>query len=87
VILKWNGLFLEKVGEYDDPAFGYAFMTGLGDVDNNGKNEIIVGITNFRSGPFQNQKVIALDWIEEINLFNLTIIYETNNAEEWPFGG
>jgi len=42
VILKWNGLFLEKVGEYDDPAFGYAFMTGLGDVDNNSENEIIV---------------------------------------------
>jgi len=87
VILKWNGLFLEKVGEYDDPAFGYAFMTGLGDVDNNGENEIVVGITNFRSGPFQNHKVIALDWIEETNLFNPTIVYETNNAEEWPFGG
>jgi len=87
VILKWNGLFLEKVGEYDDPAFGYAFMAGLGDVDEDGENEIAVGIANFRVGPFQNHKVIVLDWNEETSSFNPTIIYETNSAQEWPFGG
>jgi hypothetical protein len=87
VILKWNGLFLEKVGEYDDPAFGYAFMAGLGDVDKDGENEIAVGITNFRGGPFQNHKVIILNWIEETSTYSPTIIYETNNAQEWPFGG
>ena len=91
VILKWNGLFLEKVGEYDDPAFGYAFMAGLGDVDYDGENEITVGIVNLLAGPgpgpIQYHRVIALDWSEETSSFSPTIIYETNNVYESPFGG
>jgi len=91
VILKWNGLFLEKVGEYNDPAFGYAFMAGLGDVDDDGENEITVGITNLQvgpgPGPTQYHRVLALDWSDETSSFNPTIVYETNNPEECPFGG
>lgn len=90
VILKWNGLYLEKVAEYDDPAFGYAFMAGLGDVDYDGKNEIIAGIMNQRAGgpnPNQYHKVIALDWIKETSTFQPSIIYETKIAAECPFGG
>ena len=87
VILKWNGLFLEKVAEYNDPAFGYAFMAGLGDVDEDGENEITVGITNFRVGPFENHKVVVLNWDSNSDNFDPTIIYESNIPEEWPFGG
>lgn len=87
VILKWNGVYLEKVGEYNDPAFGYAFMAGLGDVDYDGLNEITVGITNYRVGPFENHKMIILNYNEEALTYDPTIIYETNKQEEWLFGG
>ncbi len=87
VILKWNGWRLEKVAVYDDPAFGYAYMAGLGDIDDDGENEIAVGITNWRIGPFENHKVVVLDWNKETASFNPTVIYETNNREEGPFGG
>ena len=87
VILKWNGWRLEKVAAYDDPAFGYAYMAGVGDVDDDGENEIAVGITNWRIGPFQNHKLVVLNWNKQNNSFDPTIIYETNRREEGPFGG
>ncbi len=87
VILKWNGFFLEKVAEYDDPAFGYAYMAGVGDTDNDGENEISVGITNYESGSNQYNRQLVLDWNKETNAFEDTILYESSGWNEAPFGG
>ena len=87
VILKWNDYRLEKLAVYDDPVFGYAYMMGLGDVDNDGENEIAVGITNWRVGPFENHKVVVLDWNKATQSFDPTVIFETNNRDDSPFGG
>jgi hypothetical protein len=87
VILKWNGWRLEKVSNYDDPAFGYAFMAGLGDPDNDGKNEITVGIVNLNVGPLKKHKVLVLDWNKDTSSFDKTVIYETAVPTESPFGG
>ena len=87
VILKWNGWRLEKVAVYDDPAYGYAYMVGMGDVDDDGENELAVGITNWRVGPLRYHKVVVLDWNKNTMSFDPTIIYETDNRDDSPFGG
>lgn len=87
VILKWNGYRLRKVASYDDPADGYAFMAGLGDTDNDGENEIAVGITNY--GQFQSDKnrLLVLDWDKTNQRFIETELLTTNGWEGAPFGG
>jgi hypothetical protein len=87
VILKWNGCRLEKVAVFDDPAFGYAFMVGLGDPDGDSENEITVGIVNLKVGPFQKHKILVLEWNKETFSFDKTVIYETGIPEESPLGG
>lgn len=87
VVLKWNGWRLEKVAAYDDPVFGYAFMAGLGDPDNDGENEIVCGITNWRTYSTAGHKVVVLDWNKTTKTFEPTVIQKTHGYDEWPFGG
>ncbi|RLF57866.1 MAG: hypothetical protein DRN27_06885 [Thermoplasmata archaeon] len=87
VILKWTGKQLEKVASYDFPGYGYAFMAGLGDPDNDGENEITVGFTNYQNGPNQYNEIMVLDWDKSANEFISTEIYSTKGWNEAPFGG
>jgi hypothetical protein len=46
-VFRWNGLFLKRVAEWKDPqVMGYVYMAGLGDVNNDGKNEIVCAYAN-----------------------------------------
>ena len=76
VVFKWNGWRLVKVAEWDDPGVnGYVYMAGLGDVDEDGENEIVCGSAN---------KVVVLDWNKESNDFVATVIKYTS-GHDYPF--
>jgi|GEM_PF-753969 len=76
VIFKWNGLRLVKVAEWDDPGVnGYVYMAGLGDVDDDGENEIVCGSAF---------KVFVLDWDKNSKKFEATTI-KTTYSEGYPF--
>lgn len=70
VVFEWNGFFLVKDSEWDNPDFGYTYiyMAGVGDVDYDGENEIVLG---------SNFKVIVLDWNKQTKQFDSTVIKET----------
>lgn len=87
VILKWVSGRLEKIAEYDDAYPGYAFMAGLGDTDNDGENEIAVGITNYANGPGEYNRLLVLDWMKDLDVFEPTVLLETRGWNEAPFGG
>jgi len=77
VIFKWNGWRLVKVAEWDDPNVdGYVYMAGLGDVDEDGENEIVCGSAG---------KVVVLDWNKETSEFESTVIQYTQGWEGYPF--
>ena len=77
VIFKWNGWRLVKVAEWDDPGVSsYVYMAGLGDVDYDDENEIVCGSAN---------KVVVLDWDEENNEFDATVIKTTSGHGSYPF--
>lgn len=76
IIYKWNGFRLVKFKEwYDSGGHGYVYMAGLGDIDEDGENEIVCGSAN---------KVIALDWNKENKDFDSTIIKYTSDYD-YPF--
>jgi hypothetical protein len=76
-IFKWNGLFLKKLAEWNDPNIdGYVYMAGLGDVDDDGENEIVCAYGN---------KVMVLNWDDENKSFLPTRIYRTFDQNR-PFG-
>jgi len=78
-VFRWNGLFLKKVGEWKDTEVaGYVYMAGLGDVDNDGENEIVCA--NYFA-----KKVVVLKWDEENKVFISTEIYRTYGQDR-PFG-
>jgi len=87
VILKWDGIQLKKISSYDFPAYGYAFMAGLGDPDNDGENELTVGFTNYQNGPNEYNKVMVLNWDKTTDEFKSTDIYSTRGWNGAPFGG
>jgi hypothetical protein len=87
VILKWNGFSMQKVASYDYPDMGYAYMCGLEDLDEDGENEIAVGITSWDFSPLHKHKIIVLDWNEQTNDFEDTVIYEIGQEFQMPFGG
>lgn len=87
VILKWNGFRLEKVASYDNPGYGYAFMAGLGDPDDDGENEIAVGVTNYGSGSTDYNRLLVLDWNKQTKQFDETVLSTTRGWSEAPFGG
>jgi hypothetical protein len=77
-VFRWNGLYLKKVSEWKDPDVGgYVYMAGLGDVDNDGKNEIICAYAN---------KVMVLKWDPENEVFISQEIYRTYQGQDTPFG-
>lgn len=83
-VLRWNGLFLQKIGQYDDSLDGNVFMPGIGDVDNDGYNELVVGIADWPNRQGTN-RVVVLDWNEETKSFDSTVILEGRGFENCPF--
>jgi hypothetical protein len=76
-VFKWNGLSLKRVAEWNDPdTEGYVYMAGLGDVDNDGENEIVCAYEN---------KVMVLNWDAPNNTFISTRIYRSL-LQDSPFG-
>jgi len=76
-VFKWNGLFLKRLAEWNDPNIdGYVYMAGLGDVDDDGENEIVCAYGN---------KVMVLDWDDENKNFIPTRIFRTFDQNR-PFG-
>ena len=77
-VFKWNGLFLKRVAEWDDPdTDGYVYMAGLGDVDYDDENEIVCAYGN---------KIIVLNWDDQNNIFEPTKINRPNPLMDDPFG-
>ncbi|MBN1861464.1 MAG: VCBS repeat-containing protein [Candidatus Thermoplasmatota archaeon] len=77
-IFRWSGLSLKKVAEWKDPDVdGYVYMAGLGDVDDDGQNEIVCAYA---------RKVIVLDWDDGLKVFIPTEIYRTYQGQDSPFG-
>ncbi len=76
-VFKWNGLFLKRLAEWNDPNIdGYVYMAGLGDVDDDGENEIVCAYGN---------KVMVLNWDDENKTFLPTRIFRTFDQNR-PFG-
>ncbi len=78
-VFKWNGLYLKRVAEWNDPnpnEDGYVYMAGLGDVDDDGENEIVCAYAN---------KVIVLNWDAQNKAFIPMEIYRTH-GQNYPFG-
>jgi WD40 repeat protein len=76
-VFRWNGFFLQMVAEWNDPGDGYVFMPGLGDVNNDGKNEIVCA---------SGGKVFVLQWDSQNKEFVSTIIYQMSQPQNYPFG-
>jgi len=77
MVYGWNGLRLVKEAQWDDPDVnGFVYMAGLGDVDEDGENEIVCGSAN---------KVVVLDWDKDDKEFEATVIKETYGWERYPF--
>ncbi|RLF28553.1 MAG: hypothetical protein DRN05_03815 [Thermoplasmata archaeon] len=77
VVYGWNGWRLIREASWNDPGVnGIVYMAGLGDVDYDGKNEIVCGSAN---------KVVVLDWDNEKKEFDTTVIQKTYGWENYPF--
>jgi hypothetical protein len=77
-IFKWNGLYLKRVAEWNDPnENGYVYMTGIGDVDGDGENEIVCAYED---------KVMVLNWDAQNNNFIPTRIQRPLPIRDTPFG-
>ena len=75
-IYKWNGLKVVKEAEWDNPdPYGFIYMPGLGDVDEDGENEIVCG---------SSWNVFVLDWNEDKKAFDETVI-KTTDEYYYPF--
>jgi hypothetical protein len=77
-VLRWNGLWLRKVAEWKDPAVtGYVYMAGMGDVNNDGKNEIACAYAD---------KVVVLQWNSTMKAFQSTLVKKYPHSDDSPFG-
>ena len=77
-VFRWNGLYLQRVAEWNDPSGdGYVYMAGLGDVDDDGKNEIVCAYNN---------KVMVLNWDAQNKVFVPTKIQRPAPLMDTPFG-
>jgi hypothetical protein len=77
-VFRWNGLFLKRVAEWKDPQVnGYVYMAGLGDANNDGKNEIVCAYAN---------KIMVLQWDGVNKVFQPTMIKQYSNNRDSPFG-
>jgi hypothetical protein len=76
-VFRWNGLWLQKVAGWKDPNVdGYVYMAGLGDVDDDGLNEIVCAYSN---------RVVVLKWNAENKTFDSTVIFSTMHQQDSPF--
>ena len=77
VIFKMTALGLVREAEWDNPAsyYSYIYMPGLGDIDGDGENELVVG---------SSFKVFVLDWNKDTQQFDETVIKETGE-DYYPF--
>jgi hypothetical protein len=76
MVYKWNGASVVKEAEWDNPdTYGFVYMAGLGDVDEDGENEIVCG---------SGLKVFVLDWDKDKKEFDETII-KTTGGYDYPF--
>ena len=76
IIFKWNGLDVVKEAEWDNPgSYTFIYMAGLGDVDEDGLNEIVCGSAG---------KVFVLDWNNSKKVFEETVI-KTTGEEDYPY--
>jgi hypothetical protein len=76
-VFRWNGKYLQRVAEWNDADVdGYVYMAGLGDVDDDGENEIVCAYEN---------KVIVLNWDAQNKMFISTNIYRAL-GQNFPFG-
>jgi hypothetical protein len=77
-VFKWNGLWLRKVAGWTDPKVqGYVYMAGLGDVNNDGKNEIACAYAD---------KIVVLQWNAGNKTFTSTLIKQYPHNDQSPFG-
>ncbi len=77
-VFRWNGYYLKRIAEWNDPEEdGYVYMAGLGDVDDDGKNEIVCAYEN---------KVMVLNWDAQNNEFIPTKIKRPDPLTDHPFG-
>jgi hypothetical protein len=78
VIFKLTPLGLVKVAEWNSPSTGntYVYFPGIGDINGNGKNELVVG---------SGHRVYVLEWNEGAGEFEETIIKQTGSGC-YPFG-
>jgi hypothetical protein len=77
-VFKWNGLYLKRVSGWKDPDIdGYVYMAGLGDVNNDGKNEIVCAYAN---------KIMVLQWDAVNKVFQPTMIKQYAQNQDPPFG-
>lgn len=77
-VFRWNGLYLQKVAEWKDPVVdGYVYMAGLGDVDEDGQNEIVCAYED---------KVLALNWDPQNKAFIPFDIVKNYHGQDSPFG-
>jgi hypothetical protein len=79
VVFKWDGARLVKYADWDDVGVnGEVFMAGLGDVDDDGENEIVLGSGN---------KVVVLNWDKQAKQFDPTILVDApaSGYENHPF--
>ena len=75
-IYKWNGARVVKEAEWDNPdPYAFVYMAGLGDVDEDGENEIVCG---------SSWKVFVLDWNKNTKKFDETVI-KTTGEYYYPF--
>ena len=77
VLFKWNGVNLVKEAEWYSPNSGYTYvyMAGLGDIDEDGENEIVLGSAF---------KVYVLDWNKDTKSFEEQVI-KTTGEDFYPF--
>ncbi len=76
-VFRWNGLWLQRVAGWKDPQVdGYAYMTGIGDVDADGLNELVCAYEG---------KLMVLKWDDTTDEFQATEI-SYNFGHDYPFG-
>ena len=73
LVLKWDGKDFYKYAEWNDAGRNGIYMAGLGDIDYDGKNEIVCG---------SGRKIVILKWNETKKSFDSTIL---EHVRDYPF--
>lgn len=76
VVFRWTRGHLVRVASWNDIGEGYTYYPGIGDVDGDGENELVVGTSN---------KVAVLNWNKETETFDTTIVEWCSGWQRHPF--